>query len=111
LNFKLGISNLLQALPRQLQLAIRCLLRFLDKRVQHNYALADQKTVKRTTNTATPLWAQLEQAVAEGARMRKAKTGAMLRKQLNKPCVVSQNIDRPRLDLMEDSIVKAMIEC
>jgi len=40
--------------------------------------------------------------------MRKAKTGAMLGKQLNKPRVVSQNIDRPRLNLMEDSFVKIL---
>lgn len=30
----------------------------------------------------------------------------MLRKQLDEPRVVSQNIDRPRLDLMEDSFVE-----
>lgn len=30
----------------------------------------------------------------------------MLRHQLDKPSVVGENIDRPRLDLMKDSLVK-----
>lgn len=74
--------------------------------MQNDDALAEQKTIKRTTNAATATRPELKEPIAKGTRMRKPKAWPILSKQFDKPRVVSQYIDRPRFDLGKNSLVK-----
>ena len=75
------------------------LLRFLDKGVEHDYALADKKAVERPTDTRPATRPQLKQPITEGPRVRQFQVGSVLNEQLDNSRVVSENLDRPRLDL------------
>lgn len=87
--------HLLEALARQFQITVRRLLRFLDEGMQHDNPHADKKAVERPAYAITPARPQLEQAIAEGARVRQAKTRAMFHEQFDKAGVVGEHIHRP----------------
>ena len=57
-------------------------------------------------NTATTTRPELEEPIAKGTRVRKPKARPMLRKQFDKPRIVSQHIDKPRFNLGKNSLVK-----
>src|SRR5437868_5902387 len=98
--------HLLEALAREFQFTIGGLLGLLDERVQDDHALANEKAIEGPADSRSPARAQLEQAIAEGARVRQAKTGAMLRKELNQTSVVGKDIYWPCLDLGENALME-----
>lgn len=51
---------------------------------------------------------KLEQSVAQGARMRQAKTRSVLGQKLDETSVVGQHIDRPRLDLSQHTLMEVL---
>lgn len=100
--------QLLQALARQLQLSIRCVLRFLDERVENDDAFAQKKAVEGAPNTRPTTESKFEEPIAERSRVGEAQDWAVLRQQLDKARVVSQDVDWPRLHLCENTFVEVL---
>ena len=94
--------HLLSPLPSQRQLFVWDLLRLLYERVNNHDALADQKSVKRTTDPGSSAWAQLEQPASERPGMRQPKTWTVFHKQLYKARVVGKYIHRPGFNSRQD---------
>lgn len=91
--------QLLDPLPGQREIPLGCLLRLLDERVNDDNALPEREAVKAPADTRAATWPQLEQAFAQRARVRQTKVWPVLRRELDKSGVVSEHVDRPRLNL------------
>jgi hypothetical protein len=95
--------NLLQSFSSELDFVVGRLLGFLDKGVQYDYALPEKEAVERPTNTRPAARPKLKQTIAESSRVWQFQVGTMLNEQLNDSSIVSENVDRPGLDLGQHS--------
>lgn len=96
-----AILHLLQAFAGELEFPIRCLLRFLDKSVQHYCAAANDKAIKGAPDTRFASWPQFKQRVSQRARMRQPQIRAMLHQELCDARVIGKDVRRPALYLSE----------
>ena len=102
------MSQLIGPLAGQLEVLVRRYLRLLDECVDDHDALPEKETVKTTADAGTTAWPELEQSLAQGTRVRQPKTWPMLCQELDQACVVSNDVDRPRLDLRQNAWVEIL---
>ena len=76
--------------------------------MHHNYALANQEAIERSTNTRFAARSPLEESGTHRARMRQPKIRAVLREQFNKLRVISEYISRSGLDLGQDARMEVL---
>lgn len=100
--------QLLDPLSGQLELLVGRLLRLFDECVDDHDALPEKETVKGTTDARTITWPELEQAFAQGARVRQPKAWPVLCQEFDQTSVVSDNVDRPRLDLCQNARMEVL---
>jgi hypothetical protein len=96
------------ALARQLQLPVGRLLGLLDERVNNHDTPSQNEAVERSANSRLAPRAQLKQSLAERSGMRKPQVRTMFREQFDQSRVVGNDINRPRLDLSQDTFVEVL---
>jgi len=105
---RLAIQQLLYALARKLQVTVRRLLSLLDEGMHNDNSPTHEEAVHRSANAGATVRTKLEESVAHAARVRKAQVRPVLDQEFDQPCVVRDYIDRPRLDLGQDSWVEVL---